>query len=121
MKSVGLFHELPVELQDTLVVTSKRHAPESCQKSMALLWRQQERQYEKKAAAREKKLQGEMTQVMANLYLWQKYDSPRCCKTAKEAFDVFNEQNSESTKLQFVKEQILIWCLGLGWTQAYHP
>jgi len=60
VKSVGLFHELPVELQDSLAVTSKRHA-----------------------VARDKKLQGEMTQVMANLYLWQKYDSPRCCKTAK--------------------------------------
>ncbi len=62
-----------------------------------------------------------MTQVMANSYLWQKYDSPRCCKTAKEAFDVFNDLNSKSTKLQFVKEQILLRYLGLGWTKAYHP
>ncbi len=76
---------------------------------------------QKKAAARDKKLQGEMTQVMTNSYLWQKYDSPRCCKTAKEAFDVFNDLNSKSAKLQFVKEQILIRYLGLGWTKAYHP
>ena len=32
VKSVGLFHELPPELQDSLVVTSKRNAPESRQK-----------------------------------------------------------------------------------------
>jgi hypothetical protein len=31
VKSIGLSHELPVELQDYLVVTSKRHAPESHQ------------------------------------------------------------------------------------------
>jgi hypothetical protein len=124
MKSVGLFHDLPVELQDSLVVTSKRHAHESRQKFNESLRRQRERRYEKKAAARDKKLQGEMAQVMANSYLWQKYDSSRCCKTAKdkEAFDVFNDLNSKkSAKLQFVKEQILIRYLGLGWTKAYHP
>ena len=32
VKSVGLFHDLPVELQDSLVVTSKRHAPKTRQK-----------------------------------------------------------------------------------------
>jgi len=121
VKSVGLFHELPVELQDSLVVTSKRHVSESRQKFNESLRRQRERRYEKKAVARDKKLQGEMTQVMANSYLWQKYDSPRCCKTAKEAFNVFNELNSKSAKLQFVKKKILIRYLGLGWTKAYHP
>jgi len=34
---------------------------------------------------------------------------------------VFNELNSKSAKLQFVKEQILIRYLRLGWTKAYHP
>jgi hypothetical protein len=62
-----------------------------------------------------------MTQVIANLYLWQQFDSPRCCKLSKEAFNIFNELNSKLAKLQFVKEQILIWYLGLGWTKAYHP
>jgi hypothetical protein len=82
---------------------------------------QHERRFEKKKAARDKKLEGEMTQVMANSYLWQKYDSPRCYKTSMEVFDIFNELHSKSAKLQFVKEQILIWYLGLGWTKAYHP
>jgi len=38
-----------------------------------------------------------------------------------EAFDIFNELHSKSAKLEFVKEQILIRYLGLGWTKAYHP
>jgi hypothetical protein len=42
VKSIGLFHELPVELQDSLVVTSKRHAPESRQKFHELLRKQRE-------------------------------------------------------------------------------
>lgn len=70
--------------------------------------------FEKKKAARDKKLEGGMSQVMANSYLWQKYDSPQCCKLSKEAFDIFNELGSKLAKLQFVKEQILIWYLGLG-------
>jgi hypothetical protein len=32
VKSVELFHELPVELQDSLLVTSKKYVPESHQK-----------------------------------------------------------------------------------------
>ncbi len=59
-----------------------------------------------------------MTQVIANSYLWQQFDSPQCCSST-EAFDIFNELNSRSAKLKFVKEQILIWYLGLGWTKAY--
>jgi hypothetical protein len=82
---------------------------------------QHEQKLEKIKAARDKKLEGKMTQVMANSYLWQKYDSPRCCKTSMEAFAIFNELHSKSAKVQFVKEQILILYLGLGWTKAYHP
>jgi hypothetical protein len=121
VKSVGLFHELALELQDSLVVTSKRNAPASRHKFRESLRMQHERRYEKKKAVRDKKLEGEMTKVMANSYLWQKYDSPRCCKSSMEAFDIFNKLQSKSAKLQFVKEQILIRYLGLGWTKAYHP
>ena len=69
MNSVGLFHDLSVELQDSLVVTSKRHAPETRQKFRESLRRQRERRYEKKAAARNKKLEGEITQVMELVFV----------------------------------------------------
>ncbi len=72
VKYVGLFHELPVELQDSLVITSKMNAPESHQKFRELLWMQHGRRFEKKQASRDKKVEGEMAQVMANSYLWQK-------------------------------------------------
>ena len=80
-----------------------------------------EHRFEKKQAARNKKMEGEMAQVMANSYLWQTYDSPGCCKLAKKYFDLFDLLGSKSAKLQFVKEQILIRYLGLGWEKAYHP
>jgi hypothetical protein len=69
VNSVGLFHDLSVELQDSLVVTSKRHAPETRQKFRESLRRQRERRYEKKAAARNKKLEGEITQVMELVFV----------------------------------------------------
>jgi hypothetical protein len=75
VKSVGLFHKLPVELQDSLVVTSKRHAPGSRQRFQESLCMQRERQFEKKMAVRDKKMEREMAQVMANSYLCQKYNS----------------------------------------------
>ena len=66
---------------------------------------QRRHHFVKKQAARNKKVKGEMAQVMANSYLWQKYDSPpRFCKLAKDAFDLFDEIGSKSVKLQFVKE-----------------
>jgi hypothetical protein len=98
VKSVGLSHELPHELQDSLMVTSKRNAPESRQKFRESLRMQHEQRFEKKKAARDKKLEGKMTQVMANSYRWQKYDSPQCWKTSMEAFDIFNELHSKFGK-----------------------
>ncbi len=120
-KPIGLFHELPIELQDSLVITSKRKDPELRQKFRESLLMQCEHRFEKKQATRNKKVEREMAQLMANSYLWQKYDSPRYCKLAKDAFDLFDELGSKSAKLQFVKEQISIWYLGLGWEKAYHP
>jgi hypothetical protein len=49
------------------------------------------------------------------------YNSPHCCKPAREAFDLFSELSSKLATLQFVKELIPVWYLGLGWAKAYHP
>jgi hypothetical protein len=34
---------------------------------------------------------------------------------------VYNELKSDTAQLNAVKEQILIWYLGLGWEDAHHP
>ena len=69
-KPIGLFHKLPIELQESLVITSKRKAPELRQKFRESLQMQREHCFEKKQAARNKMVEGEMAQVMANSYLW---------------------------------------------------
>jgi hypothetical protein len=65
-KPIGLFHELSIELQYSLLITSKRKAPESRQKFRESLQIQCECHFEKKQAVRSKKVQGEMAHVMAN-------------------------------------------------------
>ena len=59
----------PIELQGSLVITSKRKAPELQQKFRESLQMQREHHFEKKQAARNKKVEGEMAQVMASSYL----------------------------------------------------
>jgi hypothetical protein len=62
---------------------------------------QREQRFEKKKAARDKKLEGEMTQVIANSYLWEQFDSLRCCihQRRRSIFSmslIANQQNSSS-------------------------
>jgi hypothetical protein len=53
-------------------------------------------------------------------YFHQKYFSPRCWKTVQQALDEFGNLTSKTYKLEYVKEQILIRYLGLGWEEAHH-
>ena len=42
-------------------------------------------------------------------------------KTPKKAFENFEKISSENKQKKFVKEQILIVHLGLGFEETYHP
>ena len=53
--------------------------------------------------------------------LWEQYNSPQCWKTVEYALSVYEQLKSETARLNAVKEQILICCLGLGWEDAHHP
>ena len=55
------------------------------------------------------------------LWLHQQFTSPQFWKTPKKAFDEFAKISSENKQKTFVKEQILIVPLGLGFEEAYHP
>ena len=37
------------------------------------------------------------------------------------AFDIFNTLTSKAAQYKYVKEQIMIRHLGLGWTEEHHP
>ena len=54
-------------------------------------------------------------------WLHQQFTLPQFWKTPKKAFDEFAKISSENKQKTFVKEQILIVHLGLGFEEAYHP
>ena len=118
---VGVYHRLDVKLQDSLLRLCKRKASKGRKDFRAALQRQREVKRAKKRAQQEKKMEGATKDFIAASYFWQQYHSPRCCRTAKEAMDIFEELQTKKDKFKFIKEQILIRYLGLGWEEAYHP
>ena len=55
------------------------------------------------------------------LYLYQQYNLPRCYMMVQKALDECGKLSTKKERLKYVKEQILIRYLGLGWEEAYHP
>jgi hypothetical protein len=59
------------------------------------------------------------SQWIGALYTHQKYNSPRCAMT--QAFKEFDSLKPASAQYKWVKDQILIRYVGLGWEEAHHP
>ena len=118
---VGVYHRLDVKLQDSLLRLCKKKASKAREDFRAALQRQREVKRAKKQAAQERKMEVATKDFIAASYFWQQYHSPRCWTTAKEAMDNFEKLQTKKDKFKFVKEQILIRYLGLGWEEAYHP
>ena len=118
---IGLFHEMPTELTDTLIVTSKRHAKESRRRFTASLDEQAAESEKKMKALRGKKLTAAQGTLIDAMYLNQQYNSPRCWLTEKQAFEEFEKLRYKKDRMAAVKEQILMRYLGLGWVEAHHP
>ena len=53
-------------------------------------------------------------------YFFQQFTSPHCRKTVEQAIEEYGNLKTKKDKLRFVKEQIHIRYLGLGWEQAHH-
>ena len=47
--------------------------------------------------------------------------SERRWKSVQQAYQMYNQLNSESSKLLEVKEQIQIHRIGFGWEESGHP
>jgi len=117
----GFWHGLPEKLQNGILALCKRKAAAARSKFKASLKRQRQVKREKKRAEMAKKLAKVEKNHIAVSYLHQQYNSPRCWMTRKEALDEFAKLKTKKAQYKFVKEQILIRYLGLGWTEAYHP
>ena len=88
---IGLFHQLPEDLTDSLIVTGLRHANATQWDFNLRLRLQEEKSEQKEKLAKEKRLKASMQDFMNPSYLHQQYNSPHCLKTAMEAFQEFDK------------------------------
>jgi hypothetical protein len=118
---IGLFHELAEELTDALIVTGRRHATATRIDFNKRLRKQEEKSEQKEKLAKEKKQKAAKKEFINASYLHQQYNSPRCSMTAVQVFREFDKLKTNAARYRYLKEQILIRYVGLGWEEAYHP
>ena len=118
---IGIFHRLPEELTDSLIITGRRHSKATRRDFNRRLRLQEEKSEQKEKLAKEKKLKASREDFMNASYFHQQYNSPCCSMTAPQAFREFDKLTTNAARYQYLKEQILIRYVGLGWEEAYHP
>ena len=119
--TIGTYHLLPEKLQDSLLATCKSLAAKSRSSFNNQLHRQRVKKAEKIKIENEKLLKTAEEKCRLASTLHQQWTSPRCVHTPEDAMDVFEKLIFKTKKLVWVKDQIHIRYIGLGWEEAYHP
>ena len=118
---LGTFHLLPMELQDSLLSMCKKGSCHVCEEFDKALQRQRQRKAEKAELIAEEKLEkAEEAYIDASCYDFQQFNSPRCWSTIPKARKEYKKLTTKKDKLYYVKEQIKIRHLGLGWEKAHY-
>ena len=112
---------MPVQIQDSLIVKCKKKAREThCVKTENIKI-QKAKHIGKKNVLKDQQLVQTLAKFKDASWLHQQFTSPWLWKTPKKAFGDFEKISSENKQKKFVKKQILIVHLGLGFEEAYHP
>ena len=113
-RDIGLFFQKTVHIQDSLIVMCKTKARENRRVKTEKIKIQTAKRLGKKNALKGQQLVQTLAKFKDALWIHQQFTSPRLWKTPKKAFDKFEKIISENKQKKFVKEQILIVHLGLG-------
>ena len=106
---LGLFHQLPDELTDSLIVTGRQNAIATQRDFTKRLRKQEEKSEQKEILAKEKKLKSSILDFMnASYLLHQQYNLPCCSMTAGQAFREFDKIQTNTARYMYLKEQILV-------------
>ena len=111
----------PVQIQDSLIVMCKKKSRENHRVKTEKIKIQTAKRLGKKNAFKYQHLVQTLDKFKDAQWLQQQFTSPQFWKTPKKAFDQFEKISSEKKQKKFVKEQILIVHLGLGFEKEYHP
>ena len=117
----GLFIGLSPELQESLIVTAKRGAPGLRKVHDDALNLQKEADLKRHQLEHEKNIINAEEKYIESCNFYDRHNSERCWKNAEDAWEVFDQLNSESARVKAVKEQIMIRTKGSGWDDAAHP
>ena len=121
MTVILFFFKIPVQIQDSFIVMCKKKARETHRVKTKKIKIQTAKRLGKKNALKDQQLVQTLAKFKDASWLHQQFTSPWFCKTPKKAFEEFEKISSENKQKKFVKEQILIFHLGLGFEEAYHP
>jgi hypothetical protein len=118
---IGSFHNLPGDLQESLIQFSRENAVKTRKAFDDALEKQRAKARRKEEIRMELGLKVAQSEFIVAIYFHEQYHSPRCWNTVDKATEQYNKLTSRTKKLEAVKEQILIRYLGLGWDKAHHP
>jgi hypothetical protein len=116
---LGTFHLLPVDLQDSLLSMCKKGSCRARKEFDEAPQCQRQRKVEMAKLIAEQKLEKAEEHYIACNY-FQQFNSPRCWSTITKARKEYKKLTTKKDKLYYVKEQIKICHLGLGWQKAHH-
>ena len=111
-RDIGLFYQMPVHIQDSLMVMCKKKSRETHRVKTEKIKIQTAKRLGKKNALKYQQLVQTLAKFKYASWLHQHFTSPWFWKTPKKPFDEFEKIISENKQKQFVKEQILIVHLG---------
>ena len=108
-------------MQDSLIVMCKNKDRETHRVKTENIKIQTAKRLGKKNGLKYQQLVQTLAKFKDASWLHQQFTSPWFWKTPKKAFNEFEKIRSENKQKKFVKEQILIVHLSLGFEEAYHP
>jgi hypothetical protein len=109
-----------VELQDSLLSICKKGSCHARKEIDEALQCKRQCNAEKSKLIAEQKLEKAEEHYIDACCYFQQYNSPRCWNIISKARREYNKLTTKKDKLYFVKEQIKIRNLGLGWEKAHH-
>ena len=95
-RDIGLFFQIPVQIQDLLIVMCKKKARETHRVKTEKIKIQTAKRLGKKSALKYQQLVHTLAKFKHASWLHQQFTSPRFWKTSKKAFDEFAKFSSEN-------------------------